>query len=136
MGNGPQVIDIVGFLCMQPLFKQGVPRKPDLGTLDSARNNLATFGLKNLKEGEAEGYRESLKASGLEPLDRALTAFDPDEMVITQMADMCIGEGDMAIGWDPASKPTDEMLAALQKILEDAGYELSRIAGDRFCYYG
>ena len=136
MGNGPQVIDIVGFLCMPPRPKQGCPRKPDLGTLDNALNNLSTRGLTYLRDGEEEGYRESLKTSGFDPLYRALVAFDPNEMVITQMADLCIGEGDMAIGWDPASKPTDEMLAALQKIMEDAGYEVSRLEKDRFCYYG
>jgi len=141
MGNGPQVTDIVGFVCeapqaLRPCAETNWKWKPapSLGSLSCALDNLASRS--NPDEEDIEEYMGCLRESGFEGLYDKLKAFDPDEMVVTCMSNEALAEGDMAIGWSPGSEPTEEQLAALKKILEDAGLKVSRLEKDRFCYYG
>jgi len=123
MGNDSYIVDLRGFK-----VSTEVRTYKDESTflmLDLALGE----GRHRLDEIEDENEREKM----CKIFDKIEALDDGIEAVIS---DQCMGAGPLAIGWSDFSQATPEKMAALEKIMKDAGFDVEPLEKDRFVTYG
>jgi hypothetical protein len=131
MGNASYIVDIRGFEI------EGSEDKPEL--FDFIQALYYAFNM-----GSMEGVKKEIEFRNKEDEKKIIGVFEMieklDSDIEGHIADQCLGEGSLAIGWrwdtPQPEKATPKKLEALKTILENVGFTVQSLEKDRFLTYG